>query len=164
MATAALRQSESAPVLHGAAAGARRAKAGRNRERGQNLVEFALVAPLFLVLIFAIVDFGMGLRAWISITNAAREGARYGAVGHTEAEIKQRVVDTSSIGLTCGAGTGTACVTVTGANGLPGNSVTVRVSHQYSLITPLSALMSMVSGGSISTRVDLTADSDMRLE
>src|SRR4030042_2111021 len=49
-------------------------------ERSQSMVEFVLVVPIFLVLVFGIIEFGRGLQAWIPITNAAREGARVGAV------------------------------------------------------------------------------------
>ena len=63
---------------------AKRAKPGftpkGRSERGQSLVEFALVLPIFLVLVLGIIDFGLGLKSWITITNAAREGARYAAV------------------------------------------------------------------------------------
>ena len=52
----------------------------KNGEKGQALVEFTLLVPIFLLLLFAIVDFGMGFYSWITITNAAREGARLGAV------------------------------------------------------------------------------------
>src|SRR5215471_11532014 len=48
--------------------------------KGQSLVEFALILPLFLFLVLAAVDFGWGLRAYIVETNAAREGARYWAI------------------------------------------------------------------------------------
>lgn len=53
-------------------------------ERGANLVEMALILPLLLLLIAAIADFGRAFNAYIVITNAAREGARYAArVDHT---------------------------------------------------------------------------------
>ena len=48
--------------------------------KGQSLVEFALVIPVFLLLLFGIVEFG---RAWETMnvaTSAAREGARVAAV------------------------------------------------------------------------------------
>ena len=52
----------------------------KDGERGQSLAECALLVPIFLILVFAIVDFGMGFHAYITITNSAREGARFGAV------------------------------------------------------------------------------------
>lgn len=45
-------------------------------ENGQDLIEYALVAPLFFLLVFAIVEAGVLLLAYGSVANAAREGAR----------------------------------------------------------------------------------------
>src|SRR4030067_3530359 len=67
----------------------------RKREDGQSLVEFALVIPIFLLVLFAIVDFGMAFHAWITVTNSAREGARIGSVHAPSAAIEQRGRDTS---------------------------------------------------------------------
>ena len=47
------------------------------RERGQALVEFALILPIVLFLIFAILDFGRLLLAYTSASNSLREAARY---------------------------------------------------------------------------------------
>jgi hypothetical protein len=52
-----------------------------HRVRGQAIVEFCLVAMLFFTLLFAILDFGMLLNDWISVTTAASAGARRAAVG-----------------------------------------------------------------------------------
>jgi Flp pilus assembly protein TadG len=49
----------------------------RRGARGQGLVEFALVAPLLLALAFGIFDFGRGMSANVTVTNASREGARW---------------------------------------------------------------------------------------
>lgn len=48
--------------------------------RGQTLVEFALVAPLFILVLAGIVTFGIGVFYQQQLTNAAREGARYAAI------------------------------------------------------------------------------------
>ena len=45
-------------------------------QSGQSLVEFALILPLFVLLIIGIFDIGRAFFAYIEITNAAREGAR----------------------------------------------------------------------------------------
>jgi hypothetical protein len=52
----------------------------RKRSRGQGLVEFALVLPIFLAMVFAIIDMGRVVWATDSLSNAAREGARYASV------------------------------------------------------------------------------------
>ncbi len=49
---------------------------GREDAGGQSLVEFALVVPVFLLILLAIVQFGFIFNAQVTITNAAREGAR----------------------------------------------------------------------------------------
>jgi len=128
-------------------------------EGGQSLVEFALVLPIFLLVLFAIVDFGMAFHAWIAVTNSAREGARLGAVRGPADEIVQRVRDT----------TGTLdqdklTVTVTNAEGDPGDSVIVDVSYAYSLMTPVADILALVSGGTISDSLTLSSTADMRLE
>lgn len=51
-----------------------------SRTRGQALVEFSLVAPLFFLLLFAIIDFGRYVYYVQVLNNAAREGARYAIV------------------------------------------------------------------------------------
>ncbi len=50
------------------------------RRRGQALVEFALVAPIFFLLLFAIIDFGRYVYYVQVLNNAAREGTRYAIV------------------------------------------------------------------------------------
>ena len=131
----------------------------RKREDGQSLVEFALVVPIFLLVLFAIVDFGMAFHAWITVTNSAREGARVGAVRATSAEIEQRVRDTAT-----SLDQANLSVGITNAGGLPGESVVVDVSYDYSLMTPLADLLNMVSGGTIPATLNLDSSADMRLE
>jgi hypothetical protein len=129
------------------------------REGGQSLVEFALVLPIFLLVLFAIVDFGMAFHAWITVTNSAREGARLGAVRATATEIEQRVRDTAD-----SLDQDDLLVSVSNAEGVPGESVVVDVSYGYSLITPLADIVSMISGGNIGDALTLSSTADMRLE
>ncbi|MGD2057902.1 MAG: pilus assembly protein [Anaerolineales bacterium] len=51
----------------------------KRREHGQGLVEFALVLPVFLMLIMGIVEFGRLMFIYNSVATASREAARYGA-------------------------------------------------------------------------------------
>jgi Flp pilus assembly protein TadG len=52
----------------------------RREESGQAMVEFALVLPLLLILILAVVDFGRAFNFWIEETHLANAGARWAAV------------------------------------------------------------------------------------
>ncbi|HHY97217.1 MAG TPA: pilus assembly protein [Firmicutes bacterium] len=60
-------------------------------EKGQALVETALVLMLLLLLFGGIVEFGRILQASLTVTAASREGARVGILGKTDDEIKEVV-------------------------------------------------------------------------
>jgi Flp pilus assembly protein TadG len=67
---------------------ARRRAAGRSgseKEKGAVAVEFALVLPIFLVLVFGIFEFGRAFNIQVSLSEAARESARYAAVHSSDA-------------------------------------------------------------------------------
>ena len=51
-----------------------------DRQRGQALVEFALVLPIFVLLLFGLFDVGRLVYVDNAVAQAAREGARYGSV------------------------------------------------------------------------------------
>ena len=53
---------------------------GRRRERGQGLVEFALVIPIFIFVVLGMIDVGKAVWANNAVANAAREAARYATV------------------------------------------------------------------------------------
>jgi hypothetical protein len=53
---------------------------GRSRRPGQALVEFALVAPIFFLLLFSIIEAGRFIFHYEMLSNAARDGARYAIV------------------------------------------------------------------------------------
>jgi hypothetical protein len=57
-----------------------RVERSRFRDRGQGLTEFALVIPIFLLIIIALFDLGRAVFAYNTLTNAAREGARVAIV------------------------------------------------------------------------------------
>ncbi len=52
----------------------------RRRESGQAMVEFALVLPILLAVLCGIIDFGWLYYNQLTLTNAAREGARYAVI------------------------------------------------------------------------------------
>lgn len=97
--------------------------------RGQALVEFALVLPVLVLLLFASVDFSRAFFTLQAVTHASREGARSGIVSGATAADVNGAVNTRlvSAGLTQ-----TASVTVTGVDGAAsGDPTTVTVSYPF---------------------------------
>ena len=74
----------------------------RKRERGANLVEFALVAPLLIVLVFGIVDFAWILSQQQDVRHGAREAARLAAV-NTDTGPNMATLTCSSMNVSSGA-------------------------------------------------------------
>jgi Flp pilus assembly protein TadG len=140
--------------------GGRSRNGSGDRQRGQSLMEFALVLPLFLILFLSIVDFGWALRAWITVTNSAREGARLGAVSAGCDAIKSRTVSTSAGLLT----TSNVAVSVSpqdlgDCKGNSGDELTVSVTYDYNYITPLGNFVQTLGGP-----LHMVVSSSMRLE
>jgi hypothetical protein len=80
-------------LLHSPARNERRTR----RRRGQAIVEFGIIALLFTLLLFGIVDFGLLLNGWISVSSSAREAARAAALGHTADSIAAAARSSSSV-------------------------------------------------------------------
>lgn len=133
-----------------------------NRERGASLVEFAIVAPFLLILLFGIIDFGRYMAAAESVRAAAREGARFGInVGDTGSNVphyvdcdemisaaadRAGVVDILPTDVTVEYDDGTSttitmdCLPTTTQDPalvLSGHRLVVTVEIQFSMITPL---------------------------
>jgi Flp pilus assembly protein TadG len=143
----------------------------KKRQKGQSLVEFSLMLPVFLILVFGIIDFGMGLRAYITVAQATREGARFASIGNPGGGSGVCTSTTSGTAhaKACAAMGGLdateATVNVTYPNGqVPGQSVRVAATYDYEYITPLSAVINFFSGGSMGDSVTVSASTDMRLE
>lgn len=105
----------------------------RGEERGQALVEFALVLPLFVTLLFGIIQFGIAFNHYLVLTDAVRAGARTAAVSRTapdpngagEKAVRRAAVDLRAADL---------IVTVNAPSGWKrGSEVSVTASYPYSL-------------------------------
>lgn len=69
----------------------------RPASRGQALVEFALVIPIFLLLLVSLFDLGRAVFAYNTLTNAAREGARIAIVNQDKPTIMARAKEQTAI-------------------------------------------------------------------
>ena len=68
----------------------------RGSRRGQTLVEFALILPIFLLLLVGIFDFGRAIYAYSTVNNAAREGGRLAITDQTLADIQAHAAQHAS--------------------------------------------------------------------
>ena len=138
-----------------------RQSANDRRERGSVAVEFALLLPVLLLLVFGIIDFGRAINDQITLTQAAREGVRLAALGQSAATVQSRVTlaanpltpVTSTVTLACGPGA-------------PGNAdAIVTVTYNFSFITPVGAFAAMFGTASFgSVPKMLTATGEMPCE
>jgi Flp pilus assembly protein TadG len=106
-------------------------------ERGQTMVEFALVAPILCLLLFAIIQFGALYSNYVTLTDATRAGARKAAVSRLEtapAAVAEAAIRNSAKNLDqpCTATAG-LCVTVTAAEWEHGQDVTVQATYPYEI-------------------------------
>lgn len=140
----------------------------KGKDKGQAAAELALLLPLLLLILLGCLDVGRAFSVWLTLTNGAREGARYGAsfpvnsidanVGNIENRTR---VDILSEGLSADALQVDVSIPERGGNGLPrwGSPVVVRATYVLPMTTlylfggsPLtisaSAQMSILDGGS----------------
>ena len=105
----------------------------QSKQRGQALVELALVLPILLLILMAIVDMGRIYHGYLSVTTAAREGARQAALGRTDEQVRA-----TSILSATPLEAGRISVAISPDVGLryTGANIEVRVEYQMAIITP----------------------------
>ena len=133
-------------------------------ERGQALIELAFILPVMLVFLLVLVDFGLALDRREVIQHAAREGARYGAVGHTVNEIKAQTVDQSE-GVLTTSNVSVCYVDGTDANsnvGDAGDDVQVSIDYTYGFSAGSGELLASIGVGAPS--IHMTPLAQARLE
>jgi Flp pilus assembly protein TadG len=125
---------------------------GRRRgspRRGQTLVEFALILPIFLLLLVGIFDFGRAIYAYNTVNNAAREGGRLAIVDQTLADIQAHAAQHAASLQVADANVYVdyraqetpdvedSCDALIGTDAAVGCVAVVRVPYTYNAATPL---------------------------
>lgn len=123
-------------------------------EHGQALVEMALVLPLFLLLLFGVIEMGRIGYTYITLSNSVRAGGRVATIGATDSEINTSVLNAAS---TLDPTKLTINITPIQALRLSGQGVTVQVTYPVQLVIPLISSV-------IPNPVVVSASITMRLE
>lgn len=124
-----------------------RFRRSRSLERGQSLVETALVIPLILLLFIGLFDFGRAIFAYNSVSEAARNGSRVAIVNQTSADICRLAAERAT-----GLGLPTTCAVSATAVGIWHQSFCTQVeeigcdqlvtaNYQFRAITPIVGLI-----------------------
>ncbi len=137
----------------------------RQTEAGQSLVEFTMILPIFLVLMFGLVDFGRAFYTWMLVTNAAREGARVAAVQGNSSSIDTRIYDSfcSSFPSDCSLEPGKLTISKANVQGVRGSAVSIDLAYDFEFVTPLGGILQMLGGNNLASPT-ISAHSSMRLE
>ena len=139
-------------------------------QKGAAMVEFAIVLPLLLIMVFGIIEFGLILYDKAMITNASREGARAGIV-YVDSSGGGSCLDQEQIGqvvnnycanhlISFGGDPENPTVpdTVAVGNCVTGTPLSVTVTYNYGFLV-LPNFISELAGG-----INLTAQTVMRYE
>lgn len=130
-----------------------------NKEQGAVAVEFALLLPVLLVILLGIIEFGRVYNAQITVTQAAREGARVMAIQNDAALARDSAIqaasalDSSLLTVEIEARGPDMSGPITSDSCLPGQQVTVRISYESQSLTgfvgplELTGLGAMRCGG-----------------
>ena len=135
-------------------------------DEGAELIEFALVLPMLLLVVLGIAEFGFMFQRYEVITNAAREGARIAVLpGYSTADVQNRVsayVTQGRVPTTVTNPVITVAdvdIPVPGRLPISARRVTVTYTHNYMFLPGIGALF-----GTTYATVPLTAVAEMRLE
>jgi Flp pilus assembly protein TadG len=121
-----------------------------SNERGQTYVEFALIAPCFLLLLFSIMWLSLAVYSYNYVSYGAREGSRYAAVHG--ADSKQPVTTASAVtsfvqNKTPGLNTSKLTVNTTwtpaATPGKLGGTVQVQVQYQFQVSIPFMSSVTL---------------------
>jgi Flp pilus assembly protein TadG len=154
----------------------------RARQKGQSLAEFALVLPPLVAILLGIIQLGFIFNAYVTVANAAREGARAGSVWVADQTASQlsndgartayvQAVVNGSLGLLDPANAtttvtpiidGSACRGTAGDTRRKDQCVRVHVEYCLPLIIPLiDTLLGSPQCGIIDHRLAIPAESQM---
>ena len=123
-------------------------------EKGQSLIEFAIILPLLLLLLMGILEFGVMLNSYLSINNSAREGARLGIVDGSNSEIKQLITNISP---NLNSENLTVNITPLDGSRTSGDTLSVEVIYNYQVTIPIISNI-------LNDVVVLKAQTSMRIE
>jgi Flp pilus assembly protein TadG len=157
-------------------------------QKGATLIEFAIVAPIFLTLIFAIIEFSLISLRWFALDNGLNESSQLSAmIATSDSDLAGLILENSfgfmevdgttvcscraafatlgdavkaEVGINACTGT---CPASSGATPqTPGVYVLHVLSNEYDMITPLAPMINMLGGDSFDDKISLSSSTVIR--
>jgi Flp pilus assembly protein TadG len=137
----------------------------RRSSAGQSIAEFALVVPILLLLVFGIVEFGLIVKSWQVVTDAAREGARVAVVNGDQAADSTNAINVVRSALNRGGLNGANATVTLSAQGIAtgpwttvvrGDTARVSINYPHSMIMFGPLISSMTGYSTIPIRTSIT--------
>lgn len=123
-------------------------------EKGQGMIEFALITPILLLMVFGIVEFGNLYRVKLSVDSALREGVRTASVQNTANDV---AILTSMQLVLSSLTTNQVTISPSQATRQSGDNVTITVNYPYNTLTGfLNNVVSLFNGGSLTISANIT--------
>jgi Flp pilus assembly protein TadG len=116
----------------------------KTSERGAVAVEFALLAPVLIMLLLGITEFGRAYNAQISLSSAAREGVRVMAIGNNPTAARSAVRNAAA---SLQPALSDASITFSPATCTPGAQMTLRITYNLSTMTGIAGPFAMEGQG-----------------
>ncbi len=121
-------------------------------DKGQSMVEMAIILPVLLLILFSIFEFGRILGAYMLVHDLARDGVRYGVVGMSDQSIKDHIMEHDSF-----LSISSDDINITPSIRSLGSALTVGIDYEIEIITPIISSI-------VPNPINLRAEYVMRVE
>lgn len=108
----------------------------KKRRKGQSIVEFAILVPILLLVLIAIIEFGLMFNSYLILQTSARDAARQLSIGVSDTEVTSQIkaqaygIDLAQLSIS---------ISPTEATRIAGDDVTVELIYTHTIITPFLA-------------------------
>lgn len=113
-------------------------------ERGAVAVEFAILAPILIMLLMGIMEFGRAYNAQVSLTNAAREGVRVMAVSNNQTSARTAAKNAA---VALSPSLADSNITFSAASCTTDAQMTVTINYTLSTVTGIAGPFAMTGKG-----------------
>lgn len=118
----------------------------RASERGALAVEFAILAPVLILILMGIIEFGRAYNVQASLSSAAREGVRVMAISNDKTAARAAAKNAA---LSLNPALTDANISFGGAYCSPGSQISITISYNLQTLTGIAGPFAMTGKGAM---------------